>query len=125
MPTARAWNAVVAEDDEGTRVLLSALLRQEGFAVAECPDGSSVVERVREIGPELVVLDVGLPLRSGIEACREIRAFSDAYVILLTGKETEADKLVGFSAGCDDYVTKPFSPAELTARVREIGRAHV
>jgi DNA-binding response OmpR family regulator len=77
---------------------------------------------VRAGKPDLVVLDVGLPGLSGVEACRRIRAFSDVYVILLTGRKTEADKLVGFAAGCDDYVTKPFSPAELTARVRALQR---
>jgi DNA-binding response OmpR family regulator len=122
MTPARAWSAVVAEDDDSTRLLVTSLLAQEGFAVAECGDGRGVVDLVRQRAPDLVVLDVELPALNGIEACRRIRAFSDVFVVLLTGKETEADKLVGFSAGCDDYVTKPFSPAELTARVRALQR---
>ena len=122
MPTTRAWSAVVAEDDESTRLLVTSLLEQERFTVAQCRDGSAVVDLAHELDPDLVVLDVGLPVRSGVEACRKIREFSNAYVVLLTGKDSEADKLVGFSAGCDDYVTKPFSPAELTARVRAVQR---
>jgi DNA-binding response OmpR family regulator len=98
------------------------MLMELGFAVATSDDGSAAVELVRDGEPDLVVLDVGLPGLSGVEACRRIRTFSDVYVILLTGKGTEADKLVGFAAGCDDYVTKPFSPAELTARVRALQR---
>ena len=103
-------------------MLVTALLAQEGFTVADCGDGRAAVDLTRERDPDLVVLDVGLPSQSGVEACRRIRDFSDAYVILLTGKGTEADKLTGFSAGCDDYATKPFSAPELIARVRAIQR---
>jgi DNA-binding response OmpR family regulator len=108
--------------EESTRLLVVSMLMKLGFTVAACDDGLPAVELVRAGKPDLVVLDVGLPGLSGVEACRRIRAFSDVYVILLTGRKTEADKLVGFAAGCDDYVTKPFSPAELTARVRALQR---
>jgi DNA-binding response OmpR family regulator len=116
------WSAVVAEDDITTRLLITALLTQEGFSVSECDDGRRVVELVRELEPDLVVLDVGLPSQDGVEACRAIRAFSDTYVIMVTGLASEADMLVAFAAGCDDYMSKPFSPAELVARIRALQR---
>ena len=122
MARGRAWSAVVGEDNESTRLLVASLLTQVGFRVAVSHDGADVVELVRSVQPDLVMLDVGLPGLSGVEACRRIRGFSDVYVILVTGRQTEADKLVGFAAGGDDYVTKPFSPAELTARVNALQR---
>jgi DNA-binding response OmpR family regulator len=114
--------ALVAEDDPAVRRLVATLLGHEGFSVAECGHGRDAVANAREHDVDLIVLDVDMPMLDGVEACRRIRAFSDAYVILLTGKATEFDKLVGFSAGCDDYVTKPFSAAELMARVRALLR---
>ena len=76
----------------------------------------------REIDPDVVVLDLGLPGIDGIEVCRELRTFSDAYVVMLTARDTELDTVVGLSVGADDYVTKPFSPRELVARIRAMLR---
>jgi DNA-binding response OmpR family regulator len=85
-------------------------------------DGETAVELARERSPDVIVLDLMLPGIDGVEACRRIRSFSDAYVVMLTARAEEADKLVGLSTGADDYVTKPFSPAELVARIRAILR---
>ena len=76
----------------------------------------------REVDPDVVILDIGLPGVDGIEVCRQLRVFSDAYVVMLTARDTEMDTIVGLSVGADDYVTKPFSPRELVARVRAMMR---
>jgi DNA-binding response OmpR family regulator len=118
----RPRRALVVEDAHDVRIVVVGLLEREGFTVEECNDGAECVERVRARDPDLVILDVALPSLSGVEACRRIRAFSDVYVLMLTAKDGEVDKVVAFSAGADDYVTKPFSPAELVARVRALMR---
>lgn len=74
-------------------------------------DGLSAVTLAREVDPDLLVLDLGLPGLDGVEVCRQIRTFSDAYVVMLTARSEEVDKLIGLSVGADDYMTKPFSPA--------------
>src|SRR5439155_4404976 len=76
----------------------------------------------RGFAPDVVVLDIGLPGMDGVEVCRRLRTFSDAYVVMVTGRREEVDKLVGLSVGADDYVTKPFSPRELVARIRAMLR---
>jgi DNA-binding response OmpR family regulator len=80
------------------------------------------LELAREFDPDVVVLDIGLPGIDGIEVCRQLRIFSDAYVVMLTARDSEIDTVVGLSVGADDYVTKPFSPRELVARVRAMLR---
>lgn len=85
-------------------------------------DGEAGVELARTFRPEVIVLDVSLPTIDGIEVCRRIRLFSEAYVIMLTGRDSEIDRVIGLSVGADDYVTKPFFPRELTARVRAMLR---
>jgi DNA-binding response OmpR family regulator len=114
--------ALVVDDAPETRMLLTALLMQEGFAVQEAGDGDAAIAAARRAAPELVLLDVEMPGRDGISVCRELREFSDAYVIMLTAQDTEVDKVRGLSSGADDYVTKPFSSAELVARVRAMLR---
>jgi DNA-binding response OmpR family regulator len=118
----RPRRALVVEDVADIRVFVVALLDREGFAVEECDDGAQCVEMVRATGPDLVVLDIELPSLDGIEACRRIRTFSDAYLLILTARDEEVDKVVAFDAGADDYVTKPFSSAEFVARVRALMR---
>lgn len=110
--------AVVIEDDDDIRGLLSVVLKQLDFDVVEAADGLSGVESVRTIQPELVTLDVNMPGIDGIEACRRIREFSDAYIVMLSARTAELDRLAGLDTGADDYLTKPFSPKELQARVR-------
>ena len=93
------------------------MLQQSGFAVFETSSGMEGVAAVREHNPVIVTMDVGLPDFDGIEASRRIRTFSDAYLIIVTGRVEEADALMGFEAGADDYLTKPFRPRELRARI--------
>jgi len=114
--------AVVIEDDDDIRGLLVVVLRQLDFDVVEAPDGLAGVEAVRDIRPELVTLDVNMPGIDGIEACRRMREFSDAYIVMLSARTAELDRLAGLDTGADDYLTKPFSPKELQARVRALFR---
>lgn len=109
--------AVVVEDDDDIRTSLKEVLQQSGFAVFETSSGSEGVKAVREHNPVVVTMDVGLPDFDGIEASRRIRTFSDAYLIIVTGRADEGDALMGFEAGADDYLTKPFRPRELRARI--------
>ncbi len=109
--------AVVVEDDDDIRTSLKEVLQQSGFAVFETSSGSEGVKAVREHNPVVVTMDVGLPDFDGIEASRRIRTFSDAYLIIVSGRAEEGDALMGFEAGADDYLTKPFRPRELRARI--------
>ncbi len=113
---------LVADDEDDIRVMLGAYLTAEGFEVSTAADGTSTVERVRESPPDLVVLDVGMPGLDGFEVLRRIRTFSDVPVIMLTARSEEVDRVVGLTVGADDYVTKPFSPRELSARIGAVLR---
>ncbi len=113
---------LVVEDEAPIRRVVVGYLQREGFDVSEAPDGLTAVELARELGPEVIVLDLGLPGIDGVEVCRQVRTFSDAYVVMLTARTEEIDKLIGLSVGADDYLTKPFSPRELVARVRAVLR---
>lgn len=114
---------VLVVDDEAKLVeLVQGYLRREGFQVLTALDGLTALDLVRANQPDLVVLDVMLPGIDGIEVCRRMRHFSDAYVLMLTARAEEIDKIVGLSVGADDYLTKPFSPRELVARVRAMLR---
>src|SRR5262252_118776 len=116
MPGTPAPHALVVDDAAENRMLVTALLMQQGFNVDQAEDGGAAVRAASERGHDLIVLDVGLPDIDGIEVCRRIRSVTDAYVLMLTAQDTELDKVVGFEAGADDYVTKPFSVAELVGR---------
>jgi two-component system OmpR family response regulator len=114
--------AVVIEDDEDVRALLTQLLKQAGFEVTAAETGAAGVRAVREVDADLVTLDLNLPDLDGIEVCRRIRDISEAYIVMLTGRPDEIDRLVGLETGADDYLTKPFSPRELRARVAAMMR---
>jgi DNA-binding response OmpR family regulator len=114
--------AVVVEDDPDIRALLCELLGQSGFTVTEVGDGTAALAALAEQDPDLVTLDLNLPDLDGIEVCRRIRQTSDAYVIMLTARPDEIDRLVGLETGADDYLNKPFSPRELQARVAAMMR---
>ncbi|WP_240675210.1 response regulator transcription factor [Cellulomonas endophytica] len=114
---APARRAVVVDDEAPLARIVAGYLEREGFAVRQVHDGPAAVEAVRETDPDVVVLDLGLPGLDGLEVCRRVRAFSDCYVLVLTARAEEADTLLGLAAGADDYLTKPFSPRELVARV--------
>src|SRR3954469_6692531 len=114
--------ALVVDDAAENRMLVSALLIQQGFAVHQAADGEAAVAAAEQNALDLIVLDLGLPDIDGVEVCRRVRTFSDAHVLMLTAQDTELDKVVGFEAGADDYVTKPFSIAELMGRVKAVLR---
>jgi two-component system alkaline phosphatase synthesis response regulator PhoP len=115
MPPAK----ILLVDDEPSIVnLASAYLRKEGYELYTAADGSSALKAARVFKPDLIVLDIMLPGMDGLEVLSQLRRESDVYVILLTAKSEEADKVIGLSVGADDYLTKPFSPRELVARVK-------
>jgi DNA-binding response OmpR family regulator len=114
--------ALVVDDELPLVALVTSYLEREGFEVSSATDGERAVELARELAPDVIVLDLMLPGIDGIEACRRIRAFSDPYIVMLTARAEEVDKIVGLSTGADDYVTKPFSPGELMARIRAMLR---
>jgi DNA-binding response OmpR family regulator len=113
---------LVVDDEPKIRNIVTSYLRKEGYEVAEAGDGPSAVAETRRLDPDVVILDVMLPGFDGIEALRQIRTTSDVYVIMLTARSEETDKLIGLSVGADDYVTKPFSARELVARVKAVLR---
>ncbi len=118
----RQPRGLVVDDAAEQLNLVSALLSKEGFDVRAAADGEEALRIARTHEPDLVVLDLSLPGVDGVEVCRRLRVFSDAYVIMLTSRTEEIDLLVGLSVGADDYITKPFSPRELTARARTLLR---
>ena len=113
---------LVVDDETALAGVIASYLQREGFEVDLAHDGPSAVDQARRRPPDLVVLDVMLPGFDGIEVCRQLRVFTDAYVIMLTARDEEVDKIVGLSVGADDYLVKPFSPRELIARVRAMLR---
>lgn len=113
---------LIVEDEESYRDALSYLLRKEGYEVIEAADGKSGLEEFERNGADIVLLDLMLPNKSGIEVCREIRKTSQVPVIMVTAKDSEVDKVVGLEIGADDYVTKPYSPRELIARIAAVLR---
>ncbi len=113
---------LVVDDERNLVELVQRYLEREGFSVITASDGLAALDLARTRGPDLVVLDLMLPGLDGLEVCRRLRQFSDAYVLMLTAKAEEVDKIVGLSVGADDYVTKPFSPRELVARVKAMLR---
>ncbi len=113
---------LVVDDEPQIRAVLRGYLQADGFSVVEAHDGETALTSMRADPPDLVLLDVMLPGMDGLETLRQLRTFSDAYVILVTARTEEVDKLVGLGVGADDYVTKPFSPREVTARVKAVLR---
>jgi len=113
---------LVVDDEPRIRAVLRGYLEADGFAVSEAADGDAAVRRLRADAPDLVLLDVMMPGIDGLEVLRQLRTFSSVYVILVTARAEEVDKLVGLGVGADDYVTKPFSPREVAARVKAVLR---
>jgi DNA-binding response OmpR family regulator len=113
---------LVVDDEPHIRAVLRGYLEADGFAVSEAGDGETALRLVRDGAPDLVLLDVMLPGIDGLEVLRHLRTFSEVYVILVTARTEEVDKLVGLGVGADDYVTKPFSPREVAARVKAVLR---
>src|SRR5688500_642765 len=120
-----AQRVLVVDDEPGIRKVLRAYLEREGFLVDEAADGRSAISRFAAGGddaPDLVLLDIGLPGVDGLEVLRQLRSRSDVYVLLVTARAEEVDRLVGLGVGADDYITKPFSPREVVARVKAVLR---
>src|ERR671923_1242973 len=113
---------LVVDDEPIVREVVVSYLQREGYRTLEAGDGDHARELVESEAPSLVVLDLMLPGTDGLELCRWIRARSELPVIMLTARGEEADRIVGLELGADDYVTKPFSPRELAARVRTVLR---
>jgi DNA-binding response OmpR family regulator len=122
METARTPRILVVDDEPPLVELVRSYLSREGFEILTAGDGPAAVQLVRDEAPDVVVLDVMLPGFDGLEVCRQIRAFSDAYVLMLTARGEEIDRVVGLTVGADDYLVKPFSPRELVARVKALLR---
>jgi DNA-binding response OmpR family regulator len=123
-PSRRAagYRALVVDDEIPLANVVASYLEREQFEVRVAHNGQDAITVAREIDPDVVVLDLALPGIDGVEACRQLRTFSDAYVVMLTARDTELDTIIGLSVGADDYVTKPFSPRELVARIRAMLR---
>lgn len=113
MPT-----VLIVEDEKPLRDLIRAYLEKEHYTVLEAADGKAALEMHAQHTIDVIVLDLMIPHIDGIEVCRRIRATSDVYIIMVTAKADEVDRVVGLEVGADDYLTKPFSPRELVARVR-------
>ncbi|MCL4109731.1 UNVERIFIED_CONTAM: hypothetical protein GTU68_018458 [Idotea baltica] len=111
---------LIVDDDPQIRDVLNIALGQAGFKVSQARDGIRALAEVERLSPDLVVLDIGLPEMDGLEVCRKLRVFSQVPVLFLTARDDEIDRVVGFELGGDDYVTKPFSPRELVARIKAI-----
>ncbi len=111
---------LVVDDDPGLRSLVGLALERAGFSVVTAADGQVALMRAAREAPDLIVLDQGLPEMDGLEVCRRIRARSEVPIIFLTARDDELDRIIGLEIGADDYVTKPFSPRELVARVKAI-----
>lgn len=118
----QAAHVLVVDDETVLAGMVANYLQRAGFRTSVAHDGITAVERALADAPDVVVLDLGLPGKDGLEVCHEIRRHSDCYIIMLTARNEEIDKLIGLSAGADDYMTKPFSARELVARVQVLLR---
>jgi DNA-binding response OmpR family regulator len=115
-------SVVIVEDDASIADLLDMYLRNEGFRVLQAATGTRGIELIQQLRPTIVLLDIGLPDIDGFEVCRRVRASSNVPVLFLTARDGEIDRVLGLELGADDYVTKPFSPREVVARVKAILR---
>ena len=113
---------LIVEDEADIRDLVTAYLEKESYQVFEAEDGAEAIEAARKINFDIIILDIMLPEMNGLDVLSVLRRESDVYVIMLTAKTEEVDKLVGLNMGADDYMTKPFSPRELVARVNAVMR---
>jgi two-component system response regulator RegX3 len=113
---------LVVEDEESFSDALSYVLRKEGFEVSVAPTGTTALTEFDRSGADIVLLDLMLPEMSGTEVCRQLRQRSGVPIIMVTARDSEIDKVVGLEIGADDYVTKPYSPRELVARIRAVLR---
>ncbi|MDP2858132.1 MAG: response regulator transcription factor [Bacillota bacterium] len=113
---------LVVDDEQNIREIVRAYLEREGFEVAESADGEDAVKRARDLKPVLIVLDLMLPRLDGWEVCRQVRQFSAVPIVMLTARGETIDRVAGLEMGADDYISKPFSPREMIARVKAVLR---
>jgi DNA-binding response OmpR family regulator len=113
---------LLVDDEKPILDLVGGYVAREGWQVLKASDGEGALDVARKQRPDVVVLDLMLPKLDGLEVCRQLRAFSDAYVLMLTARGEEIDRIVGLSVGADDYLVKPFSPRELVARIKAMTR---
>jgi two-component system, OmpR family, alkaline phosphatase synthesis response regulator PhoP len=118
----RPSRILVVDDEPPIVELLAGYLGREGWSVDSAADGLAALEAVRRFDPDVIVLDVMLPGLDGVEVCRQLRVFSDAYVLMLTARGEEIDRIMGLTVGADDYLVKPFSPREVVARIKALLR---
>jgi two-component system response regulator RegX3 len=116
---------LIVEDEDSVLDPLELLLTKEGFSIETARNGREGLDKFSKVSPDLVLLDIMLPEVSGTEVCRQIRAKSNVPIIMLTAKDTEVDKVVGLELGADDYIVKPYSKAELVARIKAVLRRGV
>lgn len=113
---------LIVDDEEQIRELLSIYFSQEGFTVAEAADGAAALLTMQEVKPDMIILDIMMPVLDGIEVCQQIRKFSTVPIIMLTSRTQDDDRILGLEIGADDYVAKPFNPKEVVARVKAVLR---
>ena len=113
---------LVADDDDKIRELLELYLTKEGFAVEQAADGAEAILKAQQLKPDLIVLDIMMPVLDGMEVCRQVRKFSQVPVIMLTARTEDEDRIMGLELGADEYLAKPFNPRELVARVKAVLR---
>lgn len=113
---------LVADDEPQIRDLLALYFGKEGFAVEEAGDGAEAIVKVQQVKPSLLLLDIMMPVMDGLEVCRQVRKISSIPIILLTARAEDEDRIMGLDIGADDYITKPFNPREVVARVKAVLR---
>jgi len=113
---------LIVDDERALAQILGSYLVKAGYAVHYAADGLAAVAAARELDPEVILLDLGLPGLDGLEVCRQVRTFTDCYILMLTARDDETDRIIGLGVGADDYIGKPFSPREVVARVNAVLR---
>ena len=116
------YKILIADDDGNVHQSLNAYFKREGYQIISAYDGEEALILAKNVRPDMIILDIMMPKKDGLVVCREIRADSDVPIIMLTAKGEEFDKLLGLELGADDYITKPFSPREVLARVKTVLR---
>ena len=116
------YTVLIADDDMNVHQSLMPYFRREGYRILTALDGEDAIQQARKVGPDMIILDVMMPKLDGLQTCREIRKECNVPIIMLSAKGEEFDKLIGLELGADDYITKPFSPREVVARVKAVLR---
>ena len=113
---------LIADDEAQIREILRIYFEKEGFDVIEAEDGAAAILKVQSEKPDILLLDIMMPVLDGIEVCKQVRKMSDLPIIMVTAKDDDDDRIAGLEIGADDYITKPFSPKELVARIKAVMR---